>query len=122
MADYRKPFFIKQLAGNACGALGLLHAVTNVAEHCGGYKPESFIDRFTTNHKDGTEKGTGQARGELLNEDAQFREIHNRFAKKGQSQQDHATRTHFVTYVNIDGHIWEVDGRREGPIHKGDAT
>ena len=24
--------------------------------------------------------------------------------------------------MNLDGHIWELDGRRDGPIHKGDCT
>ena len=24
--------------------------------------------------------------------------------------------------MNIDGHIWELDGRRDTPIHKGDCT
>ena len=102
--------------------MGLLHALSNVSEQCGGYRADSFMHRLTTDYKDDTEKGTPQARGQFLNEDTQLEEVHQIFAKKGQSAMDSNARSHYVTYVNLDGHIWELDGRREAPILKGDCT
>ena len=27
-----------------------------------------------------------------------------------------------MSYVNVDGMIWEIDGRRNQPLHKGECT
>ena len=35
---------------------------------------------------------------------------------------ENAPPCHYVTYVNLDGHIWEIDGRRAAPLLKGDCT
>ena len=35
---------------------------------------------------------------------------------------DENTAYHFVAYVNLEGTIWEVDGRRAQPLQKGPCT
>ena len=75
-SEYKKPFFIKQLVRNACGTMGLLHALSNVSEQCGGYRSDSFMFRLTTEYSDGKEKGTPEARGQFLNDDKQLEEVH----------------------------------------------
>lgn len=44
------------------------------------------------------------------------------FASQGQSNMDANTAFHFVAYANIEGTIWEIDGRREKPLQKGACT
>ena len=85
---YKKPFFIKQLIKNACGTMGLLHALSNVQEQCGGYREDSFMKKLTTEYKDGSAKGTPEARAQLLNEDKQLEEVHQIFSAQGQSGMD----------------------------------
>ena len=75
-AEYKKPFFIKQTVRNACGTMGLLHALTNVEGQCGGYRTDSFMARLTTEYSAGKEKGTPEARGQFLNEDKDLEEVH----------------------------------------------
>lgn len=35
---------------------------------------------------------------------------------------DTNTSFHYVAYVNIDGVIWEIDGRRSQPLNKGECA
>ena len=88
---YKKPFFIKQLIKNACGTMGLLHALSNVQEQCGGYREDSFMKKLTTEYKDGSSKGTPEERAQLLNEDKQLEEVHQVFSAQGQSGMDTQT-------------------------------
>ena len=57
-----------------------------------------------------------------MNEDAELELVHSNFASQGQSRADNNTKFHFVAYVNLDGNIWELDGRRSNPLHKGECT
>ena len=119
-ADVRKPHFIKQIVRNACGTMALLHAVINVAETCGGQYPEgSFLHRLMGLAAAGK---TPEELGAFLNEDPELETVHGAFASQGQSQMDSNTAYHFVAYVNLEGVIWEVDGRRNKPLQKGSCT
>ena len=120
LSKIRKPHFIKQLVSNACGTVALLHATLNVADSCGGpYQDKSFLARLT---KLAAEGRTPDQLGQFLNEDAELELVHANFAMQGQSRIDNATAFHFVSYINLDGNIWELDGRRSNPIHKGECT
>ena len=63
-----------------------------------------------------------QERAELVGSDTELLEINKIFANEGQSEIDHNTRNHFVTYVNFDNKIWELDGRREAPVIKDESS
>lgn len=129
MASAKKPNFIKQTVANACGTMALLHALINVTEHCF----EGFTEPGTANpFPEGSffhrlkglalEGKTPAELGKFINEDEELERVHNMFATAGQSNMDENTRFHFVAYVNLSGIIWELDGRREHPLQKGECT
>ena len=47
-----------------------------------------------------------------MNEDEELERVHQMFASRGDSEMNENTAYHFVAYVNLDGKIWEIDGRR----------
>ena len=100
--------------------MALLHSVINVAEAVGGSFPEnSFLNRLMGLAAAGK---TPEELSSFLNEDPELEAVHGQFASQGQSQMDENTSYHFVAYVNIEGTIWEIDGRRSQPLQKGPCT
>ena len=62
-----------------------------------------------------TSGGIPQELGVYLTEDEEMELI----ATQGRiSNTDSSTSYHFVTYFNIEGTIWEIDGRRKPPLSK----
>ena len=116
----RKPVFIKQIVANACGTMALLHALLNVTGVCGGSFPDgTFLHRLSDLANEGK---TPEELGQFLNADEELDTVHNLFALRGQSNMDSNTRFHFVAYVNLEGTIWELDGRGSAPLLKGSCS
>ena len=65
-------------------------------------------------------ESSADERGKMIVEDKEMEEVHKIFAQAGDSKIDNATRFHFVTYANVEGSLWELDGRRE-PVYKGEC-
>lgn len=66
------------------------------------------------------ENSTPLERAQYLNEDAPaLEQTHQQAAVQGQTAPTLNARSHFVCYVNKDGNLWELDGRRATPINKG---
>ena len=65
---------------------------------------------------------TPEELGAFLNEDPELESVHGTYATQGQSNMDTNTTYHFVAYVNLEGTIWEIDGRRSLPLQKGPCT
>ena len=94
--------------------MALLHSVINIAGVVGGSYPEgSFLHRLMTLAEEGK---SPEELALFLNEDAELENVHQQFASAGQSQMNADTTYHFVAYVNLEGRIWEIDGRRERPL------
>ena len=74
---------------------------------------------------DETRSLTPYARGEALQKSDSLSEAHEEVAAEGQttpSSRDDTLITHFVAYVHKNGHLYELDGRREFPINRGATT
>ena len=73
-------------------------------------------------HALASEGKTPEELAQFLNEDPELESVHGQFATMGQSNIDENTSFHFVAYVNVDGMIWEIDGRRSQPLQKGECA
>ena len=94
--------------------MALLHSVVNVAGIIGGSYPEgSFLHRLMALAQEGK---SPEELAMFLNEDPELENVHQQYASAGQSQMNEQTSYHFVAYVNLEGRIWEIDGRREKPL------
>jgi ubiquitin carboxyl-terminal hydrolase L3 len=111
--------WFRQTIRNACGMMGLLHAAANgpargfVAE---GSELDALIRRA---------EPLGPAeRSKLLEESEGLAKAHRDAAVKGDTAAPEATDDvdlHYVCFVKTDdGTLWELDGRRKGPIKRGE--
>jgi len=113
--------FIQQTIPNACGTIGLLHALANSNVTI---KPMSALAKFFEE----IASLTPAARAALLEKTPLFESAHVDAASLGQTAipADLNTDLHFVTFIQassgeVDGQrrVVELDGRRPGPIDHG---
>ncbi|KAF2266452.1 ubiquitin carboxyl-terminal hydrolase isozyme L4 [Lojkania enalia] len=109
--------WFKQTIGNACGSIGLVHCLLN-GEASRYITPGSTLDQI---RKDALPK-TMFDRAKVLEESDAFEEAHQEAAVLGDTlpeTQDHLGQ-HFVAFVKgKDGHLWELEGARKGPLDRG---
>ena len=114
------PLFITQDAAlpNACGTIALVHACANASAPLGGpvALPEgawlrAFAERALAR--------TSVERAAMLSSDPALESKHNEAVAGGQSAVVDETWGHFVCFVNVNGRLWELDGRKGGPIDHG---
>jgi ubiquitin carboxyl-terminal hydrolase L3 len=111
-----KLYYMKQTVSNACGTVALLHCVAN-ARSTGrlALLPDSPLERFLS----ATAGLTPEQRAHRLETDEAIVRVHDAAAREGQTaaplledRVDH----HFVALVEVEGRLWQLDGRREGPV------
>ncbi|EHK47450.1 hypothetical protein TRIATDRAFT_52114 [Trichoderma atroviride IMI 206040] len=108
----------KQTIRNACGLMGLLHAVTNgparefITE---GSTLDDIIKRSTPLH--------AADRARVIEQTPALADAHKAAATEGDTPAPDAqddVDLHYVCFVKgNDGNLWELDGRRKGPINRG---
>ncbi|KAF2753847.1 cysteine proteinase [Pseudovirgaria hyperparasitica] len=117
--DAEPVVWYKQTIGNACGLIGLLHAVSN-GEARENIVPESNLAKLLA---EAVPRGPLE-RAQLLYESKELEAAHASAASTGDTAAPSADDTidlHFVCFVKAaDGHLWEMDGRRKGPLDRGD--
>lgn len=109
----------KQTIGNACGLIGLLHGVSNG-------KAREFVQQGSD-----LEKFIQQAvplqpreRATLIEETEALEKAHQAAAAGGDTAAPEAADDvdlHYVCFVKNEetGRLWEMDGRRKGPLDRG---
>jgi ubiquitin carboxyl-terminal hydrolase L3 len=112
---------MKQYIGNACGTIALIHLAANRPEL--KFDDNSVLGKFVNS----TRTLTPEKRGEALQADESFRKIHAKVAEAGQTAAPTAEEAanvdlHFVALVPVKGKIWELDGRKPGPVCHGPTT
>lgn len=109
--------WFKQTIRNACGLIGLLHAVSN-GEPRSQVIPGSDLDGLLREAK----PLKPLARADLLYESKALESAHADAARLGDTQAPEAEDSvdlHFVAFVKgVDGRLWELDGRRKGPLER----
>jgi hypothetical protein len=110
--------WFKQTIRNACGLIGLLHAAAN-GEVRGHVAEGSELDNLLRE----AEPLGPEERAELLYRSQALESAHATAAQEGDTQapdKDENVDLHFVCFVKgKDGHLWELDGRRKGPLDRG---
>jgi ubiquitin carboxyl-terminal hydrolase L3 len=118
-------WFIKQRIGNACGTIGVLHSVMNAPEPLPStFKPDSWLQKFAHEcHKsmDPIQKA------ERLEGDQEIAKHHDQATSSEENSTSRGSLedqldTHFVALVCIDNQLYELDGRKEGPVCHGPTT
>ncbi|PSC70916.1 ubiquitin carboxyl-terminal hydrolase isozyme L3 [Micractinium conductrix] len=114
-------FYMKQSIGNACGTIGLLHSLAN---NRGALKiaDGSFLAQFLK----ATEGMDAAARGAFLEQPPEggpnIDSIHEAAARQGATEAppaDEEVNLHFAAFVCSEGALYELDGRKRGPINHG---
>ncbi|KAJ5674252.1 Ubiquitin carboxyl-terminal hydrolase isozyme L3 [Penicillium macrosclerotiorum] len=110
--------WFKQTIRNACGLIGLLHAVSN-GEARKHVIPGSDLATLLQE----AEGLAPMARADLLYASKALESAHADAAKLGDTAAPDAENSvdlHFVAFVKgTDGVLWELDGRRKGPLARG---
>ncbi|KAK4204190.1 putative ubiquitin carboxyl-terminal hydrolase isozyme L3 [Triangularia verruculosa] len=107
-----------QTIRNACGLIALLHAVSN-GDATDFIESGSDLDRIVK-----TAIGLDvEGRGRLLEREEALARAHRAAAEQGDTAAPRAEEEvdlHYVAFVKgRDGGLWELDGRRKGPIRRG---
>eukprot|EP01114_Cavostelium_apophysatum_P017900 TRINITY_DN5410_c0_g1_i1.p1 TRINITY_DN5410_c0_g1~~TRINITY_DN5410_c0_g1_i1.p1 ORF type:complete len:258 (-),score=34.26 TRINITY_DN5410_c0_g1_i1:28-732(-) len=111
-----KLWFMKQTIGNACGTIGVIHSLANNQDRISlAQGPlKEFFDQ--TASMDPALKATALEKADKL------AEVHEENAKEGQTQApslEDDTNLHFVAFVEKEGQLYQLDGRKPYPINHG---
>jgi len=106
-------YWMKQIISNACGTIGLVHAVANVPEAFSPV-PGSFFASFLAE----TAALTPMQRALALEDNDKIEEEHQALAAEAGSDAAHAVNDnlHFVAMVCKNGRLYELDGRKVGYV------
>ncbi|XP_033842712.1 ubiquitin carboxyl-terminal hydrolase isozyme L3 isoform X2 [Periophthalmus magnuspinnatus] len=113
-------YFINQTIGNACGTIGIIHAVANNMKHL-EFEPDSPLKKFIEN----TSKMNPEEKAVFLEKDESIRVTHESSAQEGQTEApsaDERVNLHFIAFVNVGGQLYELDGRKPFPVVHGNTT
>ncbi|KAF9161258.1 Ubiquitin carboxyl-terminal hydrolase bap1 [Actinomortierella ambigua] len=126
--DYSNVYFANQVIPDACATQAILSVVLNA--------PQLDIGPSLRRFKDFTADFSPKARGLAMTNFDKLLESHNRLAGRYASHQniplsshtkddknamgieedDEEDPFHYIAYVPIDGHTWELDGLRPAPV------
>uniref|UniRef100_A0A663LZJ1 Ubiquitin carboxyl-terminal hydrolase n=1 Tax=Athene cunicularia TaxID=194338 RepID=A0A663LZJ1_ATHCN len=113
-----KVYFLKQTVSNSCGTIGLIHAVAN-------NKDKLKLDEGSALKKflDETADLSPEERAKHFANNKAIQEVHNSVAQEGQCRvEDNSLNFHFILFVNVDGHLYELDGRMPFPVNHGTSA
>ncbi|KFZ13672.1 hypothetical protein V501_03595 [Pseudogymnoascus sp. VKM F-4519 (FW-2642)] len=111
--------WFRQTIRNSCGLMALLHAAGNGSAR-EFVDPDSTLGQLL---KDATPLPPTE-RAELLYNSPSLEALHSASAQQGDTAApaaDDIVELHFVTFVVVNGKLWELDGRRKGPICRGEV-
>jgi len=112
-------YFIKQSIQNACGTIAIIHALAN---------NEKRIDLGNGCFKkflDASKSAKPEERAALLEKDEAMMHAHESSAVEGQTRappRDAKIDLHFIAFVNVNGTLYELDGRKQSAIAHGPTS
>ncbi|KAJ0644588.1 putative ubiquitinyl hydrolase 1 [Helianthus annuus] len=110
-------YFMRQTVGNACGTIGLLHAIGNITSEI-KLVENSFLDRFykSTANMDPMERAL------YLENDREMEVAHSDAVAAGETEASDDVNDHFICFACVNGQLYELDGRRTAPVSHGPSS
>lgn len=114
-----KIFFAKQVIENACATQAIFSVLLNCRH------PDVKIGSTLTELKDFCQGFDANMKGLAISNSQVISSVHNSFARQQIFEFDPSTAKkeedayHFISYVPIDGRLYELDGLKSGPIDLG---
>lgn len=114
-----KIFFARQVIENACATQAILSVLLNCRH------PDLKLGSSLTELKDFCQGFDANMKGLTISNSQTIRTVHNSFARQQLIEFDPSLGNknedvfHFVSYVPIDGRLYELDGLKQGPIDLG---
>lgn len=108
-------YYMKQTISNACGTVALMHSVANNLDVI------KLADGPLKKFLEETADKTPDERAVKLEEDDDICQSHDDAAREGDTEapaREDSVDYHFVAFVQVDNHLYELDGRKSGPIIK----
>jgi len=112
--------YMKQYVGNACGTIACLHSVANNQKVI-GLDANSAMGKFFAK----CERMTPDQLGEALADASDLHTVSEASAAGGQTAAPAASAgvdCHFISFVEKDGDVYELDGTKEFPINHGPSN
>lgn len=112
-------FFARQVINNACGTQALLSVLLNIKDE------KTQLGETLANFMDFAGCLDSEMKGYSLSNSDAIRSIHNSFARQQLFEMEDLNAPkekdvyHFVSYVPVNGRLWELDGLKSGPIDHG---
>jgi len=116
-----KIFFAKQVINNACATQAILSVLMNIED------PAVVLGPTLQDFKEFCGSFDAGMKGLTLSNSDQIRSVHNSFARQTLFEFDSKKAEkdddvfHFVSFVPINGRIYELDGLKAGPMDLGPA-
>ncbi|XP_026124938.1 ubiquitin carboxyl-terminal hydrolase isozyme L1-like [Carassius auratus] len=108
-------YFLKQTVVNSCGTVGLVHAVANNQDSV-DFDSDSVLKKLLED----TSKMSAAERAKAFEQNKAIQEFHDAVADEGLCQPEpDKVNFHFITFVNVNGQLYELDGRMDGPVNHG---
>ncbi|PVU96085.1 hypothetical protein BB561_001401 [Smittium simulii] len=107
------PYFVKQTIRNACGAIAVIHSLSNNTNSI------SLEDGIFQKFLKSTQDLSSLEKGNFLEKTSEFANANSIISSQGQTtpvSADADIDLHFVSFVLNNGYLVELDGRLEHPI------